>query len=75
MSTAAAALGSINIYPDKKIDLTDEAGHGYLVATDTITLETNADQTAAVNAGFARIRYRWKEVSLTEYIGIVQAQQ
>lgn len=61
-------------------NLTDQAGHGILVATDSISLHTYA---AVIGAGSdelrsqvtARIAYRLKEVSLTEYIGIVQSQQ
>lgn len=56
-------------------DCTDGAGHGVLVATDNIyiTMNTNGWQGAA-NADF-KILYRFKEVSLVEYIGIVQSQQ
>lgn len=56
-------------------DLTDEAGHGILVATDNIyftILTTN--MTAPIYAD-ARITYRFKEVGLAEYVGIVQSQQ
>jgi hypothetical protein len=55
-------------------DLTDGAGHGLLVATDTIYAQLQGGATFAT--GFrAKILYRMKNVSLTEYIGIVQAQQ
>ena len=58
-------------------DLTDGAGNGVLVATDSIFI--GAIQTAATSPinGSVMIRclYRWKNVGLTEYIGIVQSQQ
>lgn len=58
-------------------DLTDEAGHGYLVATDNIYLgqvQTTAS-TNPLTSGFqARILYRMKNVGIQEYVGIVQSQ-
>jgi len=53
-------------------DLTDGQGHGVLVATDKIYLIANggASNTKEV---LCEILYRWKNVSLQEYIGIVQA--
>jgi len=56
------------------VDLTDGAGHGILVGADKIYLFYNTPTTSAVTAR-VRIWYRWKNVSLTEYIGIVQASQ
>lgn len=59
-------------------NLTDQDGHGTLVATDNIYLQVVADPSAttAINCQItARLSYRLKEVSLTEYIGIVQSQQ
>lgn len=56
-------------------DLTDGAGHGILVATDSIYLGLSTG--GFIGASFANVKllYRWKEVSLPEYIGIVQSQQ
>lgn len=64
-------------------DLTDGAGHGILVATDNIFVScsisvgsvfvTQAD--AATGAASCNILYRFKEIALAEYIGIVQSQQ
>lgn len=59
-------------------ELTDEAGHGVLVATDAIYIGLwgggiNAGQVSAATVNVA-ILYRWKEVTLEEYIGIVQSQ-
>jgi hypothetical protein len=60
-------------------DLTDGAGHGILIASDQIyvtlatnTMSNNAEHLAEVKV---KILYRYKQVSLTEYIGIVQSQQ
>lgn len=59
-------------------DLTDNAGHGLLVGTDNIYVRG----FTAIAGGYflggtvvAQLKYRFKEVSLTEYIGIVQSQQ
>lgn len=60
-----------------EVDLTDQAGHGFLVATDNLFLDafTSGPAAAAMNVPVCRIGYRFKLVSLQEYIGIVQAQQ
>jgi hypothetical protein len=56
-------------------DLTDGAGHGLLIGTDQIFWGANTlGYTAAALFG-CRILYRFKEIALTEYIGIVQSQQ
>lgn len=58
------------------VDLTDGAGHGVLIATDTIYLtgQTSNGSTAIALHSSAKLLYRFKEVGLTEYIGIVQSQ-
>lgn len=55
-------------------DVTDGAGHGVLVATDKLyfALYGSSANVGAANA-YVSILYRWKNVSLTEYIGIVQS--
>jgi hypothetical protein len=57
------------------IDFTDGAGHGLLIATDNIYFV--GDTTGATNnvTFEVRILYRFKQVGLEEYIGIVQSQQ
>lgn len=56
-------------------DLTDKAGHGILVAADNLYIGVfSAGNSAAKNA-IVKLWYRWKAVTLTEYIGIVQSQQ
>lgn len=56
-------------------DHTDAAGHGILVATDAIYAYLLAIGTGVIQGATCRLLYRWKEVPLSEYIGIVQAQQ
>lgn len=56
-------------------DCTDGAGHGVLVATDNIyfgCLTTGFTGAVTFNA---RLLYRMKNVSVEEYVGIVQSQQ
>lgn len=63
-------------------DLTDNDGHGFLVATDQLFIGAQInvlplDSTVQYTTGFnaqADLFYRFKEVSLKEYIGIVQSQ-
>lgn len=61
-------------------DLTDQAGHGLLVATDNIYLNAWVDSEGSTTsrsnpAAVATLHYRLKEIGLQEYIGIVQSQQ
>jgi len=65
-------------------DLTDGAGHGILIATDNVYLafdvliSSPAGNNISVLVGSylqADLIYRFKNVSLQEYIGIVQSQQ
>lgn len=59
----------------KDDDLTDGAGHGVLVATDNMNINLQSANTGIVNNMAVQILYRWKEITLVEYIGIVQSQQ
>lgn len=56
-------------------DFTDRAGHGFLVATDSIFLTLATALSTATNSLNTKIAYRFKEVALEEYIGIVAGQQ
>lgn len=63
-------------------DLTDGDGHGILIATDNIWVSlmltvASADVESYSANGYSTcwILYRFKDVSLTEYIGMVQSQQ
>jgi hypothetical protein len=77
-NTAAAPAVNINISNFSDVaDITDNAGNGVLVATDSIVFGMgNTGVTFGGTANMsARILYRWKNVGLQEYIGIVQSQQ
>lgn len=65
---------AINVEPIIQ-DLTDGAGHGILIATDQIFAQVNSATTSVANTVRMKIMYRWKNVPLAEYIGIVQSQQ
>lgn len=62
--------------PLPSIDLTDGAGHGYVVGTDSIFLygKSNVALPIASDPIVLRIYYRWKDISLAEYVGMVQQQ-
>ena len=76
VNVAGATLTSFVEFENiKHIDLTDEAGHGILVATDNLYFGVSSINTAAINSAFGKVTYRFKDVSLEEYIGIVQSQQ
>lgn len=70
-----AAANTCVVKDGYEIDLTDSAGHGILIATDNIFFGLITAGSGSTNTAYLRIEYRFKEVSLQEYIGIVQSQQ
>lgn len=57
------------------IDTSDGAGHGILHASDNIFLTMGTEHAFATTyTGRARILYRFKDIGVTEFIGIVQSQ-
>lgn len=62
------------------VNLTDEAGHGVIFAGQTIYLGLESDAmsgtntTPAVTTARCKILFRWKGVTMTEYIGVVTSQ-
>ena len=78
ISAIATAIGTSYTFVPLHFhaDTTDEAGHGILIATDNIYGLIGSANTGASNLNVTfRLKYRFKEVSLEEYIGIVQSQQ
>lgn len=57
------------------VDLTDNNGNGYLIATDQIFAVSGNVGGASPADSFAKIIYRLVNVGITEYVGIVQSQQ
>lgn len=74
---AFTAAGTYGYQEDaiKVWECTDGAGHGILIATDAIYAQCTSTGTGNANQIKFKILYRWKKVSLAEYIGIVQSQQ
>lgn len=68
------AADQFNVNPS--IDLTDDSGHGVIFCGQKIYLSITptAVETVASCDYNARILFRWKNVSLTEYIGVVTSQ-
>lgn len=58
----------------KEKDLTDKAGHGWLIAVDQIHVQCDTEGYNGPSAWSYKIWYRFKIVGLIEYIGIVQSQ-
>lgn len=57
------------------LDLTDGMGHGQLVATDNLYCQVSGNNDTAGFSFDYKILYRFVNVALTEYIGILQSQQ
>lgn len=61
-----------------EVDLTDGAGHGVLLGANTVTWLHEVNTGAATVNSLPKscaFLYRFKEVSLQEYMGIIQSQQ
>lgn len=71
ITTSGQAVG----FEPIEYDLTDGAGHGILVATDNVFGQIVAAGTSVANTVRVKLMYRMKNVSLAEYVGIVQSQQ
>lgn len=72
--TAAGSLS--NVYNQMlEMDLTDGAGHGLLLATNSIFMQGDTTLfTPAVAVFDCKMLYRFKTVDILEYVGIVQSQ-
>lgn len=75
--SAFTAGGTYNVVGDRNQvkDLTDGAGHGILIATDNIFAQISSGSSGVAAKYSVKILYRMKNVSLFEFIGIVQSQQ
>jgi len=69
------AASSFHFDPMVIHDLTDGAGHGMLVGSDNLYIQIASVASGVANNVYCKILYRWKDVSIQEYVGIVQAQQ
>lgn len=56
-------------------DVTDGAGHGVIIATDSIYAQVASATTSIANTVRVKLLYRFKNISIQEYVGIVQGQQ
>lgn len=72
--TALGSYQSIAIEPFQDT-LEDGHGNGFLVATDNIYLAGVTSAYTGAGTFVVKILYRFKAISLEEYIGIVQGQQ
>lgn len=73
--TAAGTYFAYDLQSPIMIDLTDGAGHGILIATDSIFAQVASTATGNTNTANIKLLYRWKNVGLQEYVGLVQSQQ
>ena len=57
------------------VDTSDGAGHGILIATDNIFSQVVSAGTGQANNVSTKIMYRWKNIPIEEFVGLVQSQQ
>ena len=70
-----SAVGIVDTFKAMMFDMTDGAGHGLLVGTDSIYASIYSTATGSSQGFIAKIFYRLKNVGVFEYVGIVQSQQ
>ncbi len=56
------------------VDMTDSNGNGILVATDRMFATDGAVNNTALTEGIVKILYRMVNITVQEYVGIVQSQ-
>lgn len=61
-------------YP-QRYEFEDGSGRGILLATDAFTFVADTNGTGVVNRFDCKLLYRFVDVSVEEYVGIVQSQQ
>lgn len=72
--TAAGTYGTA-YYDPYEFNTNDGAGHGLIIATDNVFTTVTTFNFVAVAAFRIKMMYRMKNITLAEYIGIVQSQQ
>lgn len=73
--TAAGTYMATQVTQPIMFDYTDGDGHGILIAVDSIFAQVSSTSTGATNSVGVKILFRWKNIGLSEYIGIVSSQQ
>jgi hypothetical protein len=71
----SGAAGAAIAQSQFKKNLQSAEGFGYLVAADSVHVYVNSNNQAVANTWDFRIYYRFVDVPVEEFIGIVQSQQ
>lgn len=72
--TAGGSYGNTMGSVIQTFDLTDGAGHGVLIGTDSVFGQIQSSGTGATNSALVKLLYRFKNVGMFEWIGMVQSQ-
>ena len=67
--------GGLNATFPRHVDLTDGAGNGILIATDSLSMVVANVDDSGPAISVAKVKYRLTNVGISEYVGIVQSQQ
>jgi len=71
---ALTSGGNLQVYPARG-EMQSRDGHGYLLASDAIHISgVSTGQAAAVNYNW-RIYYRFVEITIADFVGLVQSTQ
>ncbi len=75
LSSTVTTSGSSDIVYPLTIDMTDQNGNGFVIATDRLFFHVGAVADTTVGTSGAKLTYRLVNIGITEYVGIVQSQQ
>jgi len=59
----------------RRFDMQSQDGFGYLLASDTFNVLFRTENTGRVNQAFWKMYYRFVDIPLAEFVGIVQSTQ
>lgn len=74
VTAGTEGIGAVSVDYPWHYDFTDENGNGMLWGLDFITLVSGNLLIQTQTGVAAKLKYRWVEVGITEYLGIVQQQ-
>lgn len=72
--TSIITSGNVDFQNVKKFDMTTGGGRGFLIATDSLFAQVGGASVTAVQVARYKVWYRFVDIGLQEYIGIVQQQ-
>lgn len=74
-SAGASGIGMTHVIKPVRYNFQTTDGYGFLLATDAFNAVVDSSNTGIQNTVFFRLYYRFVQIPVTEFIGLVQSQQ